>query len=251
MDGPLSPVALLCRTSDRGPEGAEGAAELGKLLGARAIGSPGEFRDGRYDEDLRDARGCLLEAGGQVDDALVDGRRPFLLAGDCSVALTTLPTVLRHRPEARVLWLDAHGDFHSPDTTESGYLGGMCLAGACGEWDPGLGHDPIDPARVVQWGVRELEGGERVLLTTRGVHTVTDLAPLDGMEVFLHVDLDVLDPADMPARFPVPGGASPEKLRDLLSDVARRCAVVGAEITSIAPAHGTLARQVLDPLLVV
>jgi arginase len=120
VDGPLTPVALLCRTSDRGPEGAEGAAELGKLLGARAIGSPGEFRDGRYDEDLRDARGCLLEAGGQVDDALVDGRRPFLLAGDCSVALTTLPTVLRHRPEARVLWLDAHGDFHSPDTTESG-----------------------------------------------------------------------------------------------------------------------------------
>jgi arginase len=251
VDGPLTPVALLCRTSDRGPEGAEGAAELGKLLGARAIGSPGEFRDGRYDEDLRDARGCLLEAGGQVDDALVDGRRPFLLAGDCSVALTTLPTVLRHRPEARVLWLDAHGDFHSPDTTASGYLGGMCLAGACGVWDPGLGHDPIDPARVVQWGVRELEGGERVLLTTRGVHTVTDLAALDGMEVFLHVDLDVLDPADMPARFPVPGGASPEKLRDLLSEVARRCAVVGAEITSIAPAHGTLARQVLDPLLVV
>ena len=162
MDGPLTPVALLCRTSDRGPEGAEGAAELGKLLGARAIGSPGEFRDGRYDEDLRDARGCLLEAGGQVDDALVDGRRPFLLAGDCSVALTTLPTVLRHRPDARILWLDAHGDFHSPDTTISGYLGGMCLAGACGVWDPGLGHDPIDPARVVQWGVRELEGGERV-----------------------------------------------------------------------------------------
>ena len=131
----------------------------------------------------------------------------------------------------------------------SGYLGGMCLAGACGVWDPGLGHDPIDPARVVQWGVRELEGGERVLLTTRGVHTVTDLAPLDGMEVFLHVDLDVLDPADMPARFPVAGGASPEKLRDLLTEVAGRCAVIGAEITSIAPAHGTLARQVLDPLL--
>ena len=74
----------------------------------------------------------------------------------------------------------------------------------------------------MQWGVRELEGGERVLLTTRGVHTITDLAPLDGMEVFLHVDLDVLDPADMPARFPVAGGASPEKLRDLLTEVAEQ-----------------------------
>jgi len=249
VDGPLTPVALVCRTSDRGPEGAEGAVELGELLGARVIGSPGEFRDGRYDEDLRDARGCLLEAGGQVDDALVAGRRPLLLAGDCSVALTTLPTVLRHRPEARVLWLDAHGDFHTPDTTVSGYLGGMCLAGACGVWDPGLGHDAVDPARVVQWGVRELEGGERVLLATRGVHTVRQLDALAGLEVFVHVDLDVLDPADMPARFPVAGGASPEEVRALLDELARSCSVVGAEVTSIAPAHATLAREVLAPLL--
>jgi arginase len=249
MDSTLSPVALLCRTSDRGPEGAEGAAELGRLLGARAIGSPGAFRDGRYDEDLRDARGCLLEAGGQVDDALDAGRRPLLLAGDCSVCLTTLPTVLRHRPQARILWLDAHGDFNSPETTTSGYLGGMCLAGACGVWDPGLGQPPIDPASVVQWGVRDLDGGERVLLDTRGVHVVTDVTGLEGFEVFLHVDLDVLDPADMPARFPAPGGASPERLRSLLSDVAESCTVLGLEVTSIAPAHATLARQVLDPVL--
>jgi arginase len=249
MDGALSAVALLCRTSDRGPEGAEGAAELGELLGARPIGTPGAFRDGHYDEDLRDARGCLLEAGGQVDDALVAGRRPLLLAGDCSISLTTLPTVVRLRPEARILWLDAHGDFNSPETTTSGYLGGMCLAGACGVWDPGLGHDAIDPTSVVQWGVRELDGGERVLLETRGVHLVDDIGALEGMEVFLHLDLDVLDPAVMPARFPVPGGVSPERLRGVLEEVAGACSVIGLEVTSIAPAHGTLARQVLDPLL--
>ncbi len=245
----LTPVALLCRTSDRGPEGAEGAEELAELLGARIIGTPGAFRDGRYDEDLREARGCLLEAGGQIDDALAEGRRPLLLAGDCSISLTTLPTVLRHRPQARILWLDAHGDFNSPETTTSGYLGGMCLAGACGVWDPGLGHDPVDPAAVVQWGVRELEGRERVLLETRGVHLVQDATGLDGLEVFLHVDLDVLDPAGMPARFPVAGGASPERVRDLLAHVAAACTVIGAEVTSIAPAHATLAREVLDPIL--
>ena len=249
MDVALSPVALLCRTSDRGPEGAEGAAELGELLGARTIGTPGSFRNGRWDEDLRDARGCLLEAGGQIDDALAEGRRPLLLAGECSVSLTTLPTVLRHRPGARILWLDAHGDFNSPDTTTSGYLGGMCLSGACGVWDPGLGHEPIDPAQVVQWGVRDLDGGERVLLETRGVHVVRDVAGLHGLEVFLHVDLDVLDPAVMPARFPSAGGASPERLHDLLAEVASACTVIGAEVTSIAPAHGTLAREVLDPIL--
>jgi arginase family enzyme len=249
VDGALSPVALLCRTSDRGPEGAEGAAELGALLDARVIGTPGPFRDGRYDEDLRDARGCLLEAGGQVDDALDAGRRPLLLAGDCSISLTTLPTVVRHRPDARILWLDAHGDFNSPETTASGYLGGMCLAGACGVWEPGLGMEPVDPARVVQWGVRDLDGGERVLLETKGVHLVRDASALAGTEVFLHVDLDVLDPADMPARFPAADGASPDRVRRLLEQVAATCTVVGLEVTSIAPAHATLAREVLAPLL--
>jgi arginase len=249
MDVALSPVALLCRTSDRGPEGAEGAAELGRLLEARAIGSPGTFRDGRYDEDLRDGRGCLLEAGGQIDDALDARRRPLLLAGDCSIALTTLPIVMRYHPQARVLWLDAHGDFNSPETSTSGYLGGMCLAGACGVWEPGLGLPPIDPSSVVQWGVRDLDGGERVLLETRGVHRVEDASPLAGMEVFLHIDFDVLDPADMPARFPAPGGATPERGRELLEQVTASCTVIGVEVTSIAPAHATLAREVLDPLL--
>jgi arginase len=242
-------VALLCRTSDRGPEGSEGAAELGGLLGARLIGSPGTFREGRWDEDLRDARGCLLEAGGQIDDALHEKRRPLLLAGDCSIALTTLPTVLRHRPEARIVWLDAHGDFNSPDSSPSGFLGGMCLAGACGVWDPGLGMDAVDPARVVQWGVRELDGLERVLLDTRGVHRVTDALALRDLPVFLHVDLDVLDPADMPARFPVRGGAAPEEVRDFLATVAEGCELLGAEVTSIAPGHATLAREILAPLL--
>ena len=240
---------MLCRTSDRGPEGAEGAAELGRLLNARMIGSPGGYRDGHYEEDLRDARGCLLEAGGQVDDALHEGRRPLVLAGDCSICLTTLAAALRHRPGARVLWVDAHGDFNSPDTTQSGYLGGMCLAGACGVWDPGLGQEVVDPGRVVQWGVRDLDMGERVLLETRGVHRVQDIGGLEGLEVYVHVDLDVLDPADMPARYPASGGPPPEGLRALLGDVARDCEVVGVEVTSIAPAHATLAREVLAPLL--
>ena len=64
---------------------------------------------------------------------------PVVLAPECSVALTTVPTALRHRPEAKVLWLDAHGDFNTPETRPSGYLGGMSLAGACGRWDAGLG----------------------------------------------------------------------------------------------------------------
>jgi arginase len=255
VDGPLTPVALLCRTSDRGPEGAEGAAELGKLLGARAIGSPGEFRDGRYDEDLRDARGCLLEAGGQVDDALEAGEFPILLASDCTVCLTTIPAVLRHRPRAAVLWLDAHGDFNTPETSPSGFLGGMCLAGACGLWDAGLGEGPdLDPTQVVMCGVRDLDGKERVLLETRGVDVIERpsllAGALEGREVFVHLDCDVLDPSILPARFEADGGLSDGGLRTLLTEVAEAATLVGCEITAFgAPEMADRIAAVVEPLL--
>jgi arginase len=241
-------VGLLCRTSDRVLEAAEGTRELAELLDARIVGSPGKPLTGAWEDDLRDARGCLLEAGGQVDDALADGRVPVLLASECSVAVATLPAVVRHRPDVRVLWLDAHGDFNTPETTSSGYLGGMCLAGACGLWETGFGAG-IDPARVIMHGVRDLEGGERVALDRCGVHRVEDPAQLEGFELFVHVDLDVLDPLTFPASFPAPGGMSPSGLRAFLARTTEVAGLVGAEVTSAAPGHGELAADAIAPLL--
>jgi arginase family enzyme len=241
-------VGLLCRTSDRGREAAEGTRELAELLDARIVGSPGEPREATWKEDLRDSRGCLLEAGGQVDDALDAGRVPILLAGECSVAVSTLPVVVLRRPDARVLWLDAHGDFNTPATTASGYLGGMCLAGACGLWDTGFGAG-LEPARVIMHGVRELDAGERVALDLSGVHRVEDPAQLEGLELFVHVDLDVLDPLEFPASFPAPGGLKPAGLRAFLAAATAAGTLVGAEITSAAPGHGELAAEAIAPLL--
>ena len=99
----VSLVALCCRTADRTSGGVRGAQTLAPLIGKRlgveprTIGTPSEPRDSGYDEDLRDSRGCLLEAGGQIDDALSGGRVPVIAAADCSIAVTTLPAVLRHR----------------------------------------------------------------------------------------------------------------------------------------------------------
>jgi len=241
-------VALLCRTSDRGPEAAAGARELAELLDARIIGAAGEPRDGTWEEDLRDSRGCLLEAGGQIADGLAAGRVPILVAGECSVAVSTLPVVVRERPAVRVLWLDAHGDFNTPVTSASGYLGGMCLAGACGLWDTGFGAG-LEPARVIMHGVRELDGPERVALDRTGVHRVQDPAQLEGLELFVHVDLDVLDPDAHPATFPAPGGLSPVGLREFLAAAAAAGTIVGAEITAAAPGHGELAADAIAPLL--
>ena len=267
----VSLILLRCRTSDRTPGAGRGAETLAPLVGKslgvepRVIGSPGVPRADGYDEALRDSRGCLLEAGGQVDDALAGGNVPLLLAGDCSVALTTLPAALRHRPEARVLWLDAHGDYNTPDTTGSSFLGGMCLAGACGEWDAGLA-EPVPPERVVLAGVRDLDDGERQLLehspaTVIGASTVETLVAvknaLDGAPAFVHLDLDVLDPEHFPAQFPAPGGLHPDKLYDLLDSVTEDCELVGVEVTAFeAPedeqgraAAADTAMHVLGPVL--
>jgi hypothetical protein len=85
--------------------------------------------------------------------------------------MTTLPTVARHAPDAYVLWLDAHGDFNTPGTTTSGFLGGMCLAAACGRWDSGLTEDRLDPAQVILCGARDLDEEESALLEDAGVRT--------------------------------------------------------------------------------
>ena len=272
MSGDVSLVGLRCRTSERTsapPRGVESLALLlGKRLGRepRLIGTAGEPRDGDYADDLRDSRGCLLEAGGQVDDALAAGDVPLLVAGECSIALTTLPTALRWRPETRVLWLDAHGDFNTPDTSPSGYLGGMALAGACGLWQAGLTEGPVPPAQVALAGVRDLDGDEREALE-RSEATVIGASPvetlvavknaLDGAPVYVHLDLDVLDPEIFPARFPAPGGFAPEKLFDLLEAVVEDCELVGVEVTAFeAPddeeerqAAASIALHALEPLL--
>jgi arginase family enzyme len=245
-------VALLCRTSDTHAAGAQGAAALGERLGARVVGSPGEPRKGHFQDDLREARGCLLEAGGQLDDAYEAGRTPILLAGNCSVCVSTLPVVVRRHPEAWVLWLDAHGDFNTPDTSPSGFLGGMCLSAACGLWDSGHGAG-LDPARVVMHGVRDLDGPEKVLLERSGVGRIerpADLADaLDGRMVFVHLDLDVLDPTVLPATYPAPGGLDFEQLRRLLDLVAGAADVIGAEVAGAHPDHADAIADAIAPLL--
>ena len=270
LTAPVSLVALRCRTSDRSPAPVRGVDALAPMVGerlgveARAIGSPSDPREADWREDLRESRGCLLEAGGQVADALDAARAPVTLAGDCSVGLTTLPAVAAHRPDARVLWLDAHGDFNTPATTTSGYLGGMALSGACGVWDAGVG-DAAPADRVVLVGLRDVDEAERALLERSPVSVigasletlVATQNALDRTPVYVHLDLDVIDPDDLPAEFPAPGGLAPDKLYDLLEAVAGECEVVGLEVTAFRAPEDPLERgtaastalHAMEPLL--
>jgi arginase family enzyme len=264
-------ITLACRTSDRLLDGTRGAVAVAPLLAehlgipTHTIGSASAPKVQEWGADLDESRGCLLEAGGQLEDALGEGLAPVLLAAECSVALSTLPTIARLRPDARFLWLDAHGDYNTPETSPSGYLGGMPLAGACGEWDADLDVGFIDPARVVHGGSRELDDAERALLEASGATLVEGRAILDDALIdalgddplYVHVDLDVLTAGELPVQFPTHGGLEIAELRTLLAGVAEGREVIGFEVTNFqAPIDefermlgATAVKRVVEPLL--
>ena len=253
MDGALNLSVLRGRTSDRADTGRLGAERLAAALAERLgvpaaqIGEPGTPRDGAWDEDLRAARATLAAAERAID---ADGV-PVLLASDCSIAVATLPAAVRRTPDLRVVWLDAHGDFNTPRTTGSGFLGGMCLAAACGRWDAGYA-PAVDPARVVLSDARDLDPAEREEVARAGLAHVTPAevaGAVRGAPVFLHLDLDILDPAVLPAAFPAPGGLTLDALADVLAELAGAADLVGAEITSAVPELATPLAELLSPFL--
>ena len=173
--------------------------------------------------------------GGEVHALLAEGAVPVVLGGDHSLSMGTVNGAARHCADAGralfVLWLDAHADFNTPDTSPSGNMHGMPLAALCGE--PGLEavfagapRAVVPPGNVHLFGIRSVDRGERRLLRARGVDVV-DMRVIDEQGVaaplrrilervragggFLHVSLDVdfLDPALAPGvGTTVPGGAT-------------------------------------------
>ena len=244
MDRPLRVTCLRGRTSDRTDGAGAGAQALAELLGGRVIGEPSPGRPRNWDLDLPEARPVLDAGAAEVSAALDQGELPFLTASDCSICIATLPTVARRVPGVQIAWFDAHGDFNTPESTPSGFLGGMCLGAACGRWDAGW-PDTIDPADVWFVGVRDLDPGERVEVEAAGVRTgVPEAGP-----VYVHLDMDVLDPSVLEAQFPVPGGLSADELRDALAGLVGDGRLVGIEVTALERPDGVeLVAGILEPV---
>jgi arginase len=246
-------VILRGRTSDRTPGGARGAEALGRRLSSspEEVGTPEPPRAQGWEDDLRDSRAAITAAGERLEAALDAGEFPLLLASDCSICLTTLPLLARRDPDVRVVWLDAHGDFNTPATTGSGFLGGMCLAAACGRWDSGFGGG-LSPARVVMSDGRDLDPAERDEIDRAGVAVVPPAgvaAAVRGDRVFLHLDFDILDPAVMPAGVPAPHGLSAEALRAVLAELAGAAELIGVELTAFEAPQDPRERDRLAALL--
>ncbi|MCG3128146.1 MAG: Arginase [Phycisphaerae bacterium] len=170
-----------------------------------------------------------------VQTALDQGFLPLVLGGDHSIAIGSLAGssahFASHGQRVGVVWLDAHGDMNTPETTPSGNIHGMCLAVSLGLGDARLVnlHRPgpkLDPRNVALVGIRDLDPGERENLHRAGVRvfTIRDVdergmaavmreaiaIASDGTSgIHLQLDMDVLDPEEAPGTgTPVWGGIS-------------------------------------------
>ena len=211
---------------------------------------------GEPGHDLEDVVAVNAELAATVRDATRRGRFPLVLGGACNVCLGALAGL--HPRPVGVVWLDAHGDFNTPETTPSGYFDGMPLAIATGrghqEMRARIGDGPPVPdERVILAGVRDLDPGERAALENSQVQVMEVsrmlqdaaeralLPALDRLgsrvdEVYLHLDIDVLDPEAAPAvNFPTVGGLSIEEVQQLIALVGERFRIVAASLTAYDP----------------
>ncbi len=191
--------------------------------------------------------GVLYHAlAADVRAALDAGERPVVIAGDCCATIGVMAGLQQSGARATLIWLDAHGDFNTWESTPSGFLGGMPLAMAVGLGEQTLlvsaGLQPWPTSRVILTDARDLDPGERINLAGSGithlphVEQLLDPGRLPPGPLYVHFDADVIDPAEAPAmNYPAPGGPSSETVRDVLRALAATDRVAAVSVSLWEP----------------
>jgi arginase len=187
-------------------------------------------------------RRCLRESGAE---------RVLLLGSDCSLETVVVSYLVERHGAVALAWFDAHADLATPETSLSGAAHAMPLRLLLGAGHPDLlppAGGRLDPSSVVLVGVRDLDPDEAAFLTAIPLARV----PVSELEadpaaaarrlpsdlpVYVHLDLDVLDPSEFPAvGWATPGGPRLGTVARALEAVLDRCQVVGAGVTELMPA---------------
>jgi len=214
--------------------------------------SPGDER-ARFLPQIREA---CERIGERVARSAEDGALPLVLGGDHSVALGSLAGLARVHGRGGVLWIDAHGDLNSPETSPTGNVHGMVLAAALGlagpAFEDGWGLPALDRTRVALVAVRSLDEGERLLLQELDAKVFT-MSDVDRFGVeravreslthiagpgFVHVSLDMeaVDPDVAPGvGTPVRGGLSYREAHLALELVAESGLASSLDVVEVNP----------------
>ena len=197
-----------------------------------------------------------------VQRTLEEGLLPLVLGGDHSIAAGSMAGVAANfRPKEKTvgyIWLDAHGDMNTPETSPSGNVHGMPLAAVMGYGAPELtellGFKPkAEPRNVAMVGIRELDSKEKRLVKESGVHVLTmrdidergmrevmtealRFASDDTAGIAVSLDMDFVDPEDAPGvGTPVRGGVTYREAHLALEMIADSRAMVCFELVEINP----------------
>lgn len=186
------------------------------------------------------------------------------IGGDCSAELAPISrAVEQSRGDIAVLWFDAHADLHNQVSSRTGAFTGMVLRAltgdGCVELSPAT---PLPPSHIVLAGARSLDASEVSFIAQQEIRTLTvedlgqpstiiaALEATGASAVYIHVDLDVLDPGEIAGiNDPVPFGVSTEVLISAITAVRRNCRVIGAGVTSFAPSSLANASDDLPTIL--
>jgi len=199
---------------------------------------------------------ACIELRDAVARSAASGHFPLVLGGDHSIAVGTVAGLLDAWDDVGVLWVDAHGDINTPETSPSGNVHGMPVAVLVGETDLfpklGWGSRRVDPKRLVLFGIRNLDAGERQLLRKLGARVFT-MSEIDQVGVkaavqeaidilkgqggiHLSVDMDAMDPLQAPGvGTPWPGGLTYREAHLAMELLAASGQVASMEVVEVNP----------------
>jgi arginase len=189
----------------------------------------------------------------RVSDAVAAGALPIVLSGNCISSIGTLAGLALGR--IGIVWFDAHGDFNTPETTVGGFLDGMALATVTGRCWSVLAASvsnfrPVPEDCVVLIGARDLDAAEKTLLDESAIaqlppsmlralfQPVMDDLASRVSEVYVHVDLDVLDLTEGRANsYAASGGLHVDEVVRAVTEIGRRFTIGAAALTAYDPAY--------------
>ncbi|HEX6291700.1 MAG TPA: arginase [Herpetosiphonaceae bacterium] len=204
--------------------------------------------------------GVCQRLADRVAQSMAENRLPLVLGGDHSLALGSVIGAARGR-KLGLIWLDAHGDFNTHETTPSGNIHGMPLAALCGYGAQQLvtlggvegQQAKVDPHNIAIIGARDLDAHEKLLLRRSGVAVYSmeeidrfginevlcraiDLTCRGTDGIYLSLDLDGIDPMFAPGvGTPVPGGLTFREAHLAVELVAETKRLVGMDLVEVNP----------------
>jgi arginase len=197
----------------------------------------------------------------RFESVLAESSGPIItIGGDCGVELAAISHVADS--DSAVVWLDAHPDLNTPESSTSHAFTGMVLRTLTGDGPSALvPSKQLDASRIVLAGARSFDAAEVTFVSENAIRSipaeaVSGASLIEAVEatgatsVYVHIDLDVLDPSDIVGLgYPEPFGVRASMLVDSIKQLLERFPLAGAGITEFAPASPAEAVEDMPTIL--